>query len=436
MSELLQARASRTLEALFSDYRGPAFAVRLWDGWTWSSSSNLAPACTLVLARPKALTLLLLDPSQIALGEAFIHKDLDVEGDLFSAFDVVEHVFQRPLPLRDRALQALAALAHAVTHGPSHSRSRDRSSIAWHYDQPIDFFRPWLGPTLVYSCAYFHSDADSLDTAQTQKLDHICRKLRLRPGERFLDIGCGWGSLILHAASQYRADAQGVTLSQIQAQVAAQRIDEHSLRHSCRAHLQDYRDLDSSPATWDKIASVGMSEHVGLKNLLPYFSIVHRRLRPGGVFLNHAIARSAHSLPRGTDSFIGKYVFPDGELTTLTQTIEAAEAAGFEVRDVENLREHYARTLRCWVRGLRASESTVRRHVPEETYRIWLLYMAGCSAAFHRGDIAIYQVLLSRPDHGVSGLPLTRQDWYADPADSPWRGRVPAPESVVTDVLN
>jgi cyclopropane-fatty-acyl-phospholipid synthase len=321
-----------------------------------------------------------------------------------------------------------------------HSRSRDRDSIAYHYDQPMEFYRPWLGSTLVYSCAYFHHDTDSLDTAQVQKLDHICRKLRLRPGQRFLDIGCGWGSLILHAAAEYGVDAQGITLSQVQKQVAGQRIAERSLHASCSARLQDYRDLDASLETWDRIASVGMSEHVGLKNLHAYFSIAYRRLRPGGVLLNHAIARSAQSAPRGNDSFIAKYVFPDGALTTLTETIQAAESAGFEVRDVENLREHYARTLRCWVRGLRASESSVRRHVPEETYRIWLLYMAGCSAAFRRGDIGVYQVLLSRPDRGHSGLPLTRADWYADTARSAWRDRAPdeepMEEPVVTNVLN
>ncbi len=437
MNDSLQASASRTLGALFSDYSGPSFAIRLWDGWTWRSSAAVTPACTIVFSSPKALTLLMLDPSQVALGEAFIHRDIDLEGDIFSVFEMAQHVLMRPLPLRDRAFQALGAMAHAVLHGPIHSRGRDRASIAYHYDQPVEFYRPWLGPTLVYSCAYFRHPDDSLDIAQTRKLDHICRKLRLRPGERFLDVGCGWGSLVLQASAQYGADAHGITLSQIQAQVAGQRIAEHSLHGRCRVSLQDYRELDSATVAFDKIASVGMSEHVGLKNLPAYFSIVHRRLRPGGVFLNHAIARSALSTPRGNDSFISKYVFPDGALTTLTETVGAAESAGFEVRDVENLREHYARTLRCWVEGLRAAKSTLRQHVSEETYRIWLLYMAGCSAAFRRGDIGVYQVLLSRPDKGNSGLPLTRDDWYTeDAAETRWQPGASIGEPAVTGVLN
>jgi len=404
-------RIAASLTALFRGYDGPAFAIRLWDGFTWSASPAAAPACTIVACSPAALRILLLHPSQLTLGEAFLHRQIDVEGDLFSVFDVAEHLVRRPLPLRRRILRSILALSHSILHGAMHSRRRDRASIAYHYDQPLDFFRPWLGPTLVYSCACFESPSDSLEDAQERKLDLICRKLRLQPNERFLDIGCGWGSLILHAAARRHADAYGITLSRRQAAAVEQRIDDAGLAHTCHVRFQDYRDLDPAQA-FDKIASVGMSEHVGLRNLPLYFRIAHRLLRPGGVFLNHAIARASHSAPRGTDSFIRRYVFPDGELVTVTQLMAAAESAGFEVRDIENLREHYELTLRCWVERLRRHQTTLLRQVPETTFRIWLLYMAGCAAAFRRADIGVYQVLLSRPDRGSSRLPLTRADWY------------------------
>jgi cyclopropane-fatty-acyl-phospholipid synthase len=427
MSDLISSHATTTLGQLFRTYDGPPFAVRLWNGWNWSSAPRHgAAACTLVINTPQALSTLLLRPGQVALGEAFLAKEIDVEGDLFSVFDVVDHILRHPVPLRQKLLRALGAVGYAVTRASGHSRSRDQASVAYHYDQPPEFFRPWLGSTLAYSCAYFQHESDTLDAAQEQKLDLICRKLRLHPGERFLDIGCGWGSLVLHAAGRWGAEADGITLSREQAKVADRRIVGSGLAHSCTVVLRDYRELDPRRRTYNKIASVGMSEHVGLKNLPRYFHLAFRLLQPGGVFLNHAIALSSRFRPRGADSFIDRYVFPDGQLVTLTQTIAAAEAAGFEVRDVENLREHYARTLRCWVEGIRHHRDALLARVPEKTYRIWLLYMAGCAAAFRRGDIAIYQVLLSRPDHGDSRLPLTREDWYR-PARRPVQRAAPEP---------
>lgn len=254
---------------------------------------------------------------------------------------------------------------------------------------------------------------DSLDRAQTKKLELICRKLRLKEGERFLDIGCGWGSLVLHAASEHNATAHGITLSREQALVSNQRIREAGLEGRCKIEFRDYRDCDGLAESFDKIASVGMYEHVGLANLPLYFQKVYQLLKPGGAFLNHGIARSASS-PSRRNSFIDKYVFPDGKLVTFSQAIEAAEAAGFEVRDVENLREHYELTLRRWVDELERNKDALLHAVPETTYRIWLLYTAGSAAAFRRGDIAIYQTLLSRRDHGSSRMPLVRDDWYVE----------------------
>ena len=416
MADAEHQRLRATLGELFSDYDGPPFSIRLWDGWRWNSSNDAEPVCTIVLATPKAAKALVLEASQVAMGEAFLQKTIEIEGDIFPVFTVAEHALRHPVPLHVRLPRNIAragfGLSRRLTQGARHSPRRDRAAIAYHYNQPIEFFRPWLGRTLTYSCAYFENEADALDEAQERKLELICRKLRLEPGERFLDVGCGWGSLILHAAARHHVHACGITLSREQAKAAEQRIADQGLGACCEVRLQDYRELDPARETFDKIASVGMYEHVGLPNLHAYFGKVYRLLKPGGVFLNHGIARSPASMPRGSDSFIGRYVFPDSELVTLTQAITAAESAGFEVRDVENLREHYELTLRCWVEALTRAKARLLEHVPEVTYRIWLLYMSGCAAAFRRGDIGVYQVLLSRPEKGDTRLPLTRRDWY------------------------
>jgi len=378
---------------------------------------------TLVVETPNALAALLAEPNEVTLGEAFICREIDVEGDIFSVFSLVEYLVSRPKSLMQRAkdllLRTLAGSDRWFHHGARHSQARDRASINYHYDQQVEFFRPWLGCTLAYSCAYFRTTNDSLDLAQAQKLELICRKLRLQPLERFLDIGCGWGSLILHATNRHKVRAHGITLSRTQVEVAQCRIDDAKLARRCTVELLDYRNCAHLSGSFDKIASVGMFEHVGPKNLPHYFHTVHKLLRPGGTFLNHGIARSAHS-PVRKDSFIDRYVFPDGRLATLSEAVSAAESAGFEVRDVENLCEHYELTLRKWVEGLRQNEEELRNYVTEKTYRIWLLYMAGSAAAFRRGDIAVYQILLSRPERGRYRLPLIREDWYST---STWEQR-------------
>jgi cyclopropane-fatty-acyl-phospholipid synthase len=426
----LPARKRAIFRQLFDGYAGPPFAVRLWDGSLWRSPGEAPPVCTIVLKERGALAALLAAPNELTLGEAFIRESLDVEGDLFSAFAIAEHIFDRPRSLRQRIAEQFASAVFGLSHfvqlatlGPPGSRRRDRASIAYHYDQPVEFFALWLGETLAYSCAYFLYPEQTLDQAQKQKLDLVCRKLRLEPGDHFLDIGCGWGSLPIHAAQERGAQAHGITLSREQARTAQRRIQLAGLGGCCSVELGDYRDLEGdsrrnshidSGRIFDKIASVGMFEHVGLKNLPLYFGIARRLLRPGGLMLNHGIAR-ATTAPVRESSFVGKYVFPGGQLVTLPQVVAAAEAQGFEVRDVENLREHYELTLRCWVEGLRRNADALLRLVPKTTYRIWLLYTAGSAAAFRRGAIGLYQVLLSRPDRGNCHLPLTREDWYASP---------------------
>lgn len=408
---------TQLFQNLFRDYSGAPFAIRSGDGWHWSSSQSERPACTLVIHSAAAWRALLEDPSQRTLGEAFIQGKIDVEGDLFSIFPAVQYLVEHPGSWRYRTLRTLwhsaSSVAQCLRYGRQHSKTRDRSSISYHYDLPVDFYRPWLGSTLAYSCAYFRESTECLECAQTNKLELICRKLGLQAGERFLDIGCGWGSLLLHAASRYGAEAYGITLSREQAAIAAQRINHAQLQDHCTVELRDYRTMPELPTRFDKIASVGMFEHVGLKNMHDYFQIALRMLSPDGLFLNHGIARSATSpLTPSKDSFMDKYVFPDGELVTLSEVLQVAESVGFEVCDVDNLRSHYEQTLRLWVENLQRNASTVLNTVSERTYRIWLLYMAGSAYAFHCGKIELYQVLLApRPAAGVSTL-STRERWY------------------------
>jgi cyclopropane-fatty-acyl-phospholipid synthase len=244
-------------------------------------------------------------------------------------------------------------------------------------------------------------------------LDHICRKLRLRSGQRLLDLGCGWGGLVIHAAQQYGVEATGITLSQPQADLANERIAQLGLGDRCRVLVRDYREVNES-ASYEALVSVGMFEHVGAAVLPTYFTRAWQLLKPGGVFLNHGIANTAADQPQRGRSFSDTYVFPDGELVPISTTLRAAEESGFEVRDVESLREHYAMTLRHWVQRLEAHHDQALRFVDEPTYRVWRLFMSGSAHGFTTGRLNVYQTLLVRTDEdGKSGLPLTRADWYA-----------------------
>ncbi|MFP5276161.1 MAG: class I SAM-dependent methyltransferase [Acidobacteriota bacterium] len=419
MGKTLLARSSTVFGHLFRNYDGPAFAVRLWDNSTWRMAADAEPVFTLVLREPEALAALVAHPSEITMGEAFVRGDLDVEGDLFSAFAVAEHLLGQPRSMRqvlaERVGGTFAEAALWMRHGRRNSHRRDAASIAYHYDQPVEFYRPWLGRTLAYSSGYFCDAQQPLDEAQERKLERICHKLRLGPEERFLDIGCGWGSLVLHAGSVCGATARGVTLSKRQAATGRARIANAGLECRCAIEFLDYRELERERGSFDKIASIGMFEHVGLRNLPLYFGIAARLLRPGGLMLNQGIVRAETSPPRAS-SFIERSVFPDGRLVTLAQVIAAAEGQGLEVRDVENLREHYALTLRQWVIGMQQNAGELLRIVPETTYRTWLLYMAGSAAAFQRGDLATHQILFARPDRGACGLPLMRESGTEGPA--------------------
>lgn len=417
------ASAVDFLNSLFGGQPPEQVALRLWDGTLWPDASPRVS--TLVLHHPGALREMFGDATAKGLAEAYLRDDFDIEGDIETAVNLATALERRPkswlgtlnnlyrwqrLPQRPR--ESRAASSGPVLRGRQHSPERDRRAVSFHYDLSNDFYRLWLDPRMVYSCAYFQTPDDSLDAAQAAKLDYVCRKLRLWPGQHVLDIGCGWGGLALFAAQYYRVHVHGVTLSQRQAEWATARAKEAGLADLVKIELRDYRDLEAREQ-FDATVSVGMAEHVGREHLPDYFQTVHRLLRPGGVFLNHAIGEGPRGPRFDGPSFVQEYVFPDSDIPPVRVTVQAAEEAGFEVRDVENLREHYTLTLRHWVRRIEAAHDEVRRIVDEPTYRIWRLYMAASAYGFDHGDLAIYQTLLSKAGgEGQANLPLTRRDWY------------------------
>jgi cyclopropane-fatty-acyl-phospholipid synthase len=433
------SRCRAVLTALFGEPRQRNFDVRFWDGAVDRGQQTPAPF-TLVLNRPAALRRMLLPPNELSIVEAFIGGDVDIDGSMEAASNLSEAIGERlrsPLAVArlvglvlglpgdaDDDLAAVRFPEQARKLGPRHTPVRDAAAIHYHYDVGNSFYKLWLDQRMVYSCAYFRSADDSLDTAQEAKLDLICRKLRLKPGERLLDIGCGWGGLIMHAAKNYGVDATGITLSENQATLAKERIEAAGLGNRCRVAIRDYRTLNDGDG-YDKISSVGMIEHVGASHLSVYFDSAFRALKPGGLFMNHGIVSLSEPRPRPlgerifrkfwrADAFIDTYVFPDGKLTGAHDVIAAAEGAGFEVRDVESLREHYAMTLRHWVRALEEKTTEATELVGEHHFRIWRLYMAASANAFTKAAINIIQTILAKPDsHGKSNIPLTREDLYA-----------------------
>ena len=416
-------RTLELLDALFGAH-GATVGVRLWEGTCWPDDAP-RPA-TIVLNHPAALSRMFLRANEVALAEAYLWDDFDVEGDMESVHGLADALCDLlqdrgavlrllpkvlRLPRRDTAREG--GRDRARMQGRQHSRRRDRQAIAYHYDVSNDFYQLWLDGRMVYSCAYFRSLDAALDEAQAAKLDMLCHKLRLQPGQRLLDLGCGWGGLLIWAARHYGVDATGITLSQEQADLAAVRIAEAGLSDRCRVVVKDYREVEDW-GCWDALVSVGMFEHVGEAMLPTYFSRALRLLKPGGVFLNHGIARRYSDPWRKKGTFTQAYVFPDGELVPIAETVDAAEAVGFEVRDVESLREHYALTLRHWVRRLEARHEEALQHVVELTYRVWRLFMSGSAHGFGSGRLNVYQTLLVKPRGAWgSGLPLTREGWYS-----------------------
>ena len=367
-----------------------------------------APQLTLTVRDPTVLTSFS-QPTLGGLGEAYVEGRIDLDGDVAQAIGIASG-------LVEAAGVSVAERPDAVP--AEHAPQSDRADISHHYDVGNGFYRLWLDERMVYSCAYFETGSEDIDSAQRAKLDHICRKLRLAAGERFLDIGCGWGALVLHAAQHYGVSAVGITLSEQQALLARERIAAAGLQDKVEVLLLDYRDLPQrfGEGTFDKVASIGMFEHVGLRNLPVYFGTAARMLRDRGLMLNHGITSAdAASRPIGSGAgdFIGKYVFPNGELPHLGLVVREMSEAGFEVFDVESLRPHYALTLAHWSRRLEQQLQEAARQVSDRTLRVWRLYLAGCSHGFAQGWMNLHQVLGSRQvAPGPTGLPLTRAWLY------------------------
>jgi cyclopropane-fatty-acyl-phospholipid synthase len=409
---------------LLGDYHPRDFTIRLWDGSTIDPEPGEKSRFTLVIDDPGTVRRMFGSADEVTMGEAYVYGDCDIEGNCESVFDLAEHLIGRKLGWREKIRLGAKLLKlpsgkktrtgrqAADLRGTRHSVERDRKAVTYHYDVSNDFFATYLDRNMVYSCGYFENADDDIDVAQKRKLDYICRKLRLENGERLLDIGCGWGGLVIHAAREYGAQVLGITLSRPQAELANERIKGAGLTDRCRVEVSDYREMREESG-FDKIVSVGMFEHVGEAKLPEYFRQAYHLLKPGGVFLNHGIARNAALPVMNRPSFSDKYVFPDGELLPVSKTMTIAENVGFEVRDVESLREHYAMTLRYWVRRLEANHEQAVKASDETTYRIWRLYMSGSAHGFHTGRLNVYQALLIKSEKSPSGLPLTRGDWYS-----------------------
>ncbi|WP_305074824.1 SAM-dependent methyltransferase [Propionivibrio sp.] len=378
--------------------------IALWNGQRFDLGRSIK---VMIHARTPAGLRQLVRPSLDALGSAYVEGHLDVEGELGDVFDVAAGLARHAVKPTGRFGRIVQTIKH--------TKKLDADAIAYHYDVSNDFYRAWLDEDMVYSCAYFKSFDDSLEQAQRQKLDHVLTKIRLQPGQHLLDIGCGWGALIMRAAQKYGARATGITLSRHQCELAQERIAAAGLADRCEVHLADYRDMSGK---FDRITSIGMFEHVGLKNLHGYFAKIRSLLGDDGIVLNHGITSTdpdSGQVAWGAGAFINRYVFPHGELPHISLAIREMSAAGLEVTDVEGLRRHYALTLKHWAQRYEQASEKIHTLVDERRYRIWRMYLAGCAYAFDHAWTSIHQILAVKADRpDVDRLPLTRDYIYRE----------------------
>ncbi len=355
----------------------------------------------------------LLSPSLDRLGEAYVEGHLDVSG---SAHDIIDLAHRLAAAAGDGdELGWMGRVVRRIVDAGQHTKAQDRDAIHYHYDVSNDFYAQWLDPAMVYSCAYFETGSETLAEAQQKKIDHIMTKLRIESGQTLLDIGCGWGALVLRAAQKFGARCVGITLSQNQFDLARERVRAAGLQDRVEIRLQDYRDVKE---TFDRISSVGMCEHVGLKNLEPYFRIIHDRLAPGGWALNHGITSTdPHNgeTSHGGGRFIDRYVFPHGELPHIATVLKTMQEGGLEPVDAESLRRHYARTLQCWSENFEAKGEQIKGLVDERRRRIWRMYLVGSQWGFEHDELSLFQVLCHRAGQADRGLPWSRR-WMYEPA--------------------
>lgn len=403
---MITGQLARLLGTIRKNHPVPARVV-LWDG---SEHPLGEPAEVAIKVRDAKALKYFLPPTLEKLGEAYVEGAIDADGPMRKLIVVASRLAEAGSGSRLGALPTWAR---------KHTRASDKAAIQYHYDVSNDFYRLFLDERMVYSCAYFEHPQMSLDAAQQAKLDLVCRKLRLAPGMRVLDIGCGWGAFALHAATHYGCEVVGVTLSERQHELATRRVEEAGLEGRIDIRLQDYRDVPETGG-YDRISSIGMFEHVGLKNLRAYFERVYELLRPGGMAMNHGITSADpdnRSVGLGAGEFIGRYVFPDGELPHVSLAISELSRAGLELVDAESLRRHYGRTLWAWSDRLEARVDEARESAGEMRTRIWRAYLAGCAHAFDAGWINIYQLLIGRPVEQPDGTltidqPMTRDYMY------------------------
>jgi cyclopropane-fatty-acyl-phospholipid synthase len=376
--------------------------LKLWNGHQMDLGP--APSVTIVVKDPRLVSDFT-HPSLDLLGSAFVEGRLELEGSISEVVRVCDELTHALVGEEDAALPSR-------TH---HDKDTDAASISYHYDLSNEFYQLWLDQEMAYSCAYFKSGDESLEQAQLNKFEHLCRKLRLQPGDYLLDVGCGWGGLARYAAREFGVKVFGITLSRRQLDLARQRVEEQGLQTQVELQLLDYRDLPQD-GRFDKVVSVGMFEHVGHANLALYSQRLFGAVREGGLVMNHGItAKYTDGRPvgRGAGEFIDRYVFPNGELPHLTMISADISEAGLEIVDVESLRPHYARTLEQWSSRLESRLDEAATLVSAQTLRIWRLYLAGCAYAFSRGWINLHQILAVKPyADGSTGLPLTRADLY------------------------
>lgn len=378
----------------------------LWDGQQHDFGQFAAPRVTLHVKSATALPYLL-EPSLDNLGEAYVKGKIDIEGKLSDIINI-------GYSLARSTVTSASKLAR-VRRYFNHSKSSDKKAIQYHYDVSNEFYKLWLDENMVYSCAYFENGDEDLATAQIKKIDHILTKIQLQPGQRLLDIGCGWGALVMRAASKFGAQCLGITLSQNQFDLATARVKAAGLEDKIEIRLQDYRDLEGQ---FDRITSVGMFEHVGRKNLSGYFQKIHDLLVDNGIAMNHGITSSdadSGETSLGGGEFIDRYVFPDGELPHISLALESMQRGGLEAVDVESLRRHYAHTLDIWAENFETHAEKASTLVDDEKFRIWRVYLAGCAYAFENDDVSIYQVVCRKAGRSAKTLPWSRRYMYDKP---------------------
>ena len=411
----LQNRLSAWISGTRSQLAIP-LRIELWNGQHFDFSPD-APRVTIRVPNLAAARYLI-TPSLSNLGTAYVEGLIEVRGKAKDMINIVNALARSTLKAEGKFARIVRQIGH--------TRQKDAEAIRYHYDVSNEFYQQFLDPNMVYSCAYFEDGTEDLADAQVKKIDHILRKIQLQPNQTLLDIGCGWGALVIRAAQQYGARCVGITLSQNQYELARERVRRAGLEHLVEIRIQDYRDVQG---TFDRITSVGMFEHVGIRHLPEYFGIINRLLAQDGLAMNHGITSTDPDngeSPYGGGEFIEKYVFPHGELAHIREVLKALQQGALEALDVENLRRHYARTCSIWTDNFEANAERIQTMTDERRFRIWHVYLAGCSYAFEQDWISLYQIVCGKAGRRTQNLPWSRRYMYPPSADAAMASAPPA----------